>query len=323
MFIWDKGALNTEQENAIFEKESVLLIACPGSGKTRTLTYKIAYELSRLNSKKEFVIAITYTNNASDEIKERVEILGVDISQLWIGTIHSFCLEWILRPYSLYLEQLKHGFHILSSHESEEIITELCKPYKSQKITYWDCGFAAKPTGYYLTSLDTTKHPTIKKILHEYFKTLLKNNQIDFEQILFYSLKLLKEKPLINTILSNLFPFILIDEYQDTKEIQYHIVSSILRANKGKSKTLIVGDPNQSIYESLGGFPMPKKDLESLLDFPLIELGLSLNYRSSTKIINYFDFFKTYDNSIIPAGVFKDYDGIISFNDKVDKLEYN
>jgi len=74
MFIWEKGSLNDEQEVAILEKDSVLLIACPGSGKTRTLTYKIAYELSRLNSNKEFVIAITYTNNAADEIKERVEL---------------------------------------------------------------------------------------------------------------------------------------------------------------------------------------------------------------------------------------------------------
>ena len=64
MFVWDKGDLNKEQEDAILNSESILLIACPGSGKTRTLTFKIAYELSRLKSSKEFVIAITYTNNA-------------------------------------------------------------------------------------------------------------------------------------------------------------------------------------------------------------------------------------------------------------------
>lgn len=321
MFIWNRGDLNEEQEKAIYEENSVLLVACPGSGKTRTLTYKIAYELSRLESEKQFIIAITYTNAAADEIKERVELLGVDTKQLWIGTIHSFCLEWILRPYSLYLDELKLGFTILNSHESEELITDLCKPYENPRITYWDCGFIAKPDNYYLTSLDANKHSSIKAILCEYFKTLRTRNHIDFEQILHYSYKILKNKSIVNSILSNLFPFILIDEYQDTKEIQYHIISSILNANKGISRTLIVGDPNQSIYDSLGGFPMEKSVLESLLGFRLSEYSLSNNYRSSEKIINYFDFYKTYNNLITPFGVNKDYKSIITFDNKVTKTE--
>ncbi|MGO8609149.1 UvrD-helicase domain-containing protein, partial [Rhizobium johnstonii] len=89
MFMWNKDDLNPEQEAAILKPGSVFLIACPGSGKTRTLTYKIAYELSRLKSNKQFVVAITYTHRAADEIHERIESLGVDTSRLWIGTIHS------------------------------------------------------------------------------------------------------------------------------------------------------------------------------------------------------------------------------------------
>ncbi len=317
MFVWEKDSLNHEQEDAIRENDSVLLIACPGSGKTRTLTYKIAYELSKLQSNKQFIVAITYTNNAADEIKERVELLGVDTSQLWIGTIHSFCLEWILRPYYLYLDDLKNGFRVTNSHESEILLTELCKPYSNPKITYWDCGIIAKPDNYYLTCLDTTKHSSLQKIIGEYFKILRQNNQIDFEQILFYSYQLLIQKPIINSILANLFPFILIDEYQDTKEIQYHIISKILNSNKGKSKTLIVGDPNQSIYDTLGGYPMVKKDLESLLGFNLKELGLSKNYRSSSKIVDYFDYYKTFNNSIIACGTDRDFPSIISFNDNI------
>src|ERR1700679_1001265 len=106
MFVWTPDELNTEQEAAILDDESVFFVACPGSGKTRALTYKIAYEISRLQSDKQFVVAITYTNRAADEIHERVEHLGVDTSQLWIGTIHSFCLEWILKPYSVYQKKL-------------------------------------------------------------------------------------------------------------------------------------------------------------------------------------------------------------------------
>ena len=126
MFIWTDNELNTEQSDAIIEDDNILLIACPGSGKTRTLTYKIAFELSQLTNKKSFIIAITYTNRAADEIQERVQLLGVKTKQLWIGTIHSFCLEWVLRPYSLYLPQLKKGFRVINSFESETIITELC-----------------------------------------------------------------------------------------------------------------------------------------------------------------------------------------------------
>ncbi|MFA5970773.1 MAG: ATP-dependent helicase [Lentimicrobiaceae bacterium] len=319
MFIWEKEELNREQENAILNQESVLLIACPGSGKTRTLTYKIAYELSKLSSGKQFVIAITYTNNAADEIKERIELLGVDTSQLWIGTIHAFCLEWILRPYHLYLDRLKKGFRVTNSFESEVILTELCKSYKDERITYWDCGLLAKTDAIYLTCLDSNKHNSLKKIMNEYFSILKKNNQIDFEQILFYSYQILISKPIISSILCKLFPFILIDEYQDTKEIQYYIISKILAANNGNSKTLIVGDPNQSIYGTLGGYPMEKQQLEKLLGFELIEMGLIKNYRSSKLIIDYFEHYKYYPNTIIPVGINKDYPSVITFNSAVSR----
>lgn len=317
MFVWEKGALNEEQEGAIRNEESVLLLACPGSGKTRTLTYKIAYELSQLKSEKEFVVAITYTNNAADEIKERVELLGVNTEQLWIGTIHSFCLEWILKPYHQYLDELKYGFRVISSFDSEKILTELCSPFDKPKITYWDCGIIAKTDDYYLTCLDVGKHKSLQKIYSDYFKTLKKNNQIDFEQILFYTYQLLVRKPIISRVLCKIFPFILIDEYQDTKEIQYHIIAKILSANCGNSKTLIVGDPNQSIYESLGGFPMSKTDLERLLGFKLFELGLTKNYRSSDRIIKYFEHYKTYPNSIVACGCDKDYPSIITYTTSV------
>ncbi|MDR6920013.1 ATP-dependent helicase [Chryseobacterium sp. 2987] len=314
MFLWEKGSINEEQEKAILEEESVFLVACPGSGKTRTLTFKIAYELSRLKSNKEFVIAITYTNSASEEIKERVELLGVDTTQLWIGTIHSFCMEWILKPYHLYSERLKDGFNVINSFDAEKILIELCEPYKKQKITHYDCGILAKTDKFYLTCLDTNKHEILKKILSSYFKILEKNHQIDFEQILFFSYQLLLKKPVIEKILSKLFPFILIDEYQDTKEIQYHIISKILSANKGATKTLIVGDPNQSIYDSLGGYPMPQDELEKLLGFELKPLTLDKNYRSSTAVISYFDYYKTFETPIIAYGKNKDYPSTITFN---------
>jgi len=315
MFIWEKGSINDEQENAILEHKSVLLIACPGSGKTRTLTFKIAYELSRLKTDKEFVIAITYTNNAADEIKDRVELLGVDTTQLWIGTIHSFCMEWILKPYHLYSNRLKNGFKICNSFDTEKLLTEICKKYSNPKVTFYDFQYYATINGTYkFTSKTSNQNNHIKSILKEYFSILEKNNQLDFEQILFYAYDLLKTKPVISSILCKLFPFILIDEYQDTKEIQYHIISKILNANKGLSKTLIVGDPNQSIYNSLGGYPIPKNELEKLLGFELKKLSLDKNYRSSEAIINYFDYYKTFATPIIAFGNDKDYSSLITYN---------
>lgn len=124
MFVWDATELNPEQAAAVEEPSSVFLVACPGSGKTRTLTYKIAYELSQRTDKR-IVVAITYTHRAADEIQERIEVLGVDTSALWIGTIHSFCLEWIIKPYGIYVPELARGYTVLDRFDREKILERL------------------------------------------------------------------------------------------------------------------------------------------------------------------------------------------------------
>src|SRR5882757_6245083 len=139
MFVWNAGDLNPEQEAAIAEEGNVFLVACPGSGKTRTLTYKIASQLSKPGLGKRWVVAITYTHRAADEIHERIENLGVDTSKLWIGTIHSFCLEWILKPYAIYHDALKYGFRVIDAHDRERLLTELCQRYRNPTISPWDC----------------------------------------------------------------------------------------------------------------------------------------------------------------------------------------
>ncbi len=327
MFIWNENELNQEQTEAVNYDGNILLIACPGSGKTRTLTYKTACELTKLSDSRQFIIAITYTNRAADEIKERVELLGVDSKQLWIGTIHSFCLEWILRPYSLYMPQLRYGFRLIEDHDSEEIITELCIDYnlennltRKDRITYWDCGYIAtsKP-GYKITAtLSSSKLEAVKTILKKYHGTLEDNNQIDFEQILYYSLKLLQNYSTICKTLSRLFPFILIDEYQDTKEIQYHIISSILKAGERRSRLFIVGDPNQSIYQNLGGYPIEREELMELTGLDIKHVELARNYRSSSKIISYFHHFKTFDSRIEAHGDDAEHIGCITYDYTID-----
>ena len=173
MFVWDKDDLNDEQSEAINEHNSVFLVACPGSGKTRTLTYKIAKELTELEEKNKWVIAITYTHRAADEIKERIEHLGVDTSQLWIGTIHAFCIEWILKPYGCYHEKLKYGYSIINSFDSEEFITDLCSNYDHPKVTYYDCNHYFTSQGIIYSSCNQAQRANVNRVIEQYHLLLL------------------------------------------------------------------------------------------------------------------------------------------------------
>lgn len=314
MLVWTERDLNCEQTAAIEEDGSVFLVACPGSGKTRALTYKIADELSKLTSEKRWIVAITYTNRAADEIHERIERLGVDTSNLWIGTIHSFCLEWILKPYAIYHDALKHGFRVINSHDTEQILTELCAPYRNARITYWDCGYYYTSKGRVLSCPVAAKHATVQAILNRYEERLKQQHQLDFEMILRYAYELTVAHPIISTLLGSIFSCILIDEYQDTKEIQYAIVASILKASGGKCRTFIVGDPNQAIYGSLGGYAATAAQFSAMAGVQLKERELARNYRSSERIIEYFGNYSLSDTEIVPAAEHKDYPSLVSFD---------
>lgn len=314
MFTWTEKDLNTEQAKAVRFPGSLFLVACPGSGKTRTLTYKIAYELSQLNTTREFVAAITYTHRAADEIRERIEDLGVDTAQLWIGTIHSFCLEWILKPYRLYETEIAHGFRVIDMHEREKLLDRLCESHRGARITSRDCDYYFNKDDLVLGCQDIRKHKTILQVLGDYFDELAANQEIDFELILWYAYQLISKNPPISNLLSKIFKVILVDEYQDTKEIQYEIIASILRAGRGGTRLFMVGDPNQAIYGSLGGYPIELEKLRSLCGVAINSASLSRNYRSSTRIVNYFSKFNVHDTSIQAVGSEYNYPSLISFN---------
>ncbi|RQR98584.1 UvrD-helicase domain-containing protein [Burkholderia sp. Bp8991] len=317
MFAWTTSELNAEQAEAVREAGSVFLIACPGSGKTRTLTYKIAYELSRLQSERQFVIAITYTHRAADEIQQRIEDLGVDTARLWIGTIHAFCLEWIIKPYGIYEPALAHGYRIIDQHEKELLLEQLCQPYARERITFFDCEYYFAHDGYHLGCPNPAKHLSLHAILAEYFRTLEANRQIDFELLLWHACKLVERIPDISRLLSQVFSIVLVDEYQDTKEIQYAIIASILRSGAGATRLFMVGDPNQAIYGSLGGYPIDLADLRALTNLAITPKHLSFNYRSSSRIIEYFGNFNVYNTQIVPGGEDQDYPSLISYNTQV------
>ncbi len=319
MFTWTENELNTEQSEAVIQPGSIFLVACPGSGKTRTLTYKVAHELSRLDSDKKFVIAITYTHRAADEIHERIEDLGVDTSRLWIGTIHSFCLEWIIKPFGIYLPELARGYRVIDQHEREKLLERLCESYSRNrpKITFYDCDYYFTDTGYRLGCPDTGKHSIIHTVLDEYFRVLAENRQIDFELILWHAFKLIEQNASISMLLSKLFSIVLVDEYQDIKQIQYLIIAAILRAGMGKTKLFMVGDPNQAIFESLGGYPIAIDELRAITGISIAERELSQNYRSSERIIKYFGNFNIYNTAITAVANDCHYPSLVSYNNEV------
>jgi DNA helicase II / ATP-dependent DNA helicase PcrA len=313
MFVWNKGDLNEEQEAAVNEERSVFLVACPGSGKTRALTYKIASQLSKLQSDKQWVVAITYTHRAADEIHERIENLGLDTSRLWVGTIHSFCLEWILKPYAIYHDALKYGFRVINAHDTERIQTELCRPYRNPNISHWDCNHYYTPTGRVLTC-NAPRRAHVQEVLDRYHAILIEKRQIDFELILRFSHELIVSEPTISKLLSALFSYVLVDEYQDTKEIQYAILAAILQAGEGRVGAFIVGDPNQAIYGSLGGYAITAAEFGAMAQIDLKEMDLSRNYRSSERIVGYFGHFNVYETEITANGEHKEYPSLISFD---------
>lgn len=318
MFVWDEKDLNAEQVEAINEPGNVFLSACPGSGKTRTLTYRIAKQLSELKSEKHRVVAITYTHRAANEIRERIEQFGIDTSQLWIGTIHSLCLEWIIRPYAGFNDNLKLGFRVINGHETEAIWEDLIAR-KHQSLKIFDCGYFITSAGYHLSCSDPSKSASLRGLLGEYWAILHQNRQIDFELILYYAYQLISSVPVISNLLGSIFASILVDEYQDTREIQYFILASILQAGGGKARAFIVGDPNQAIFGSLGGYAISPSEFSRMSGLKFREMQLSFNYRSSRRIVGYFEDFSLPVVKVEAVGKQKNYPSIISYNNQVRK----
>ncbi|MFK0089698.1 UvrD-helicase domain-containing protein [Pseudomonas sp. NPDC090755] len=303
--------LNKSQILAINTPGSVFLSACPGSGKTRTLAFKIAVALTNLETSKKYIVAITYTHRAADEILERIEALGLDTSRLWIGTIHSFCLEWILRPYAIYEPRLESGFTIINQPDTERILEEICSTVSDQRISTYDCNYHFMDGKVALLCNDLSKHANIRKVLRTYFSILKENRQIDFELILYFAEKILTSHPVIPRTLSEVFELIALDEYQDTKFIQYSILFSIYKSGNGKTKAFVVGDPNQAIFESLGGHAIAYAEFKKRSQLDVTELSLNQNYRTSQNLVDYYSNFQVVKAATIAEGENKNHKSLI------------
>lgn len=281
--------LNDKQREICLSKENLLVTSCPGSGKTRTLIYKIAYTLLTSSSIKR-IIAITYTNRAADEIMKRLLTIGVDYSRVWVGTIHQFCLDFILNRFRMYNPNISKEFSIIDERISNQYLSEIAKKNGVS------IGYDNKPnlrTDRDLKPLEVNEK--FKPIIREYYQKLKENKEIDFDMILSHSINILKKSELICSAIKNSIELICIDEYQDTQDLQYAIIEKIYNSNMNVPMQInFFGDPNQAIFDSLGGCVKTLTDLNSeFIDRSFKEVFLTGCYRSPQNIIDFYTNFMT------------------------------
>ena len=292
--------LNTQQRQVCIDEGNILLKACPGSGKTRTLTYKLAYLVKKYIASQKLNIAITYTNRAADEIKERLERIEISENKVWVGTIHQFCLEFIIRPYTMYHKRLRKGYHIIDEYVTKQYIEEIIEELGI------DIGYS-KPFEY-------------PEIVEKYQKKLLDEKEIDFNDILSISFDLISDKKFIAENISGIIRTILVDEYQDTNELQYKILSSIVRADK-KIQVTFVGDTDQAIYGGLGGVAKTCDELQKEFGVKFLERKLDGCYRSTQRIVDYYSYFQLKGMKIQAVSDIKDEIGCLIYDNTINKSE--
>jgi len=224
---------------------------------------------------------LTFTNRAADEIAARLQEHGYSRKHLWTGTIHSFALEWILRPYASYDPYLRNGFSVIDEAALRKLINSLRSKHGVDSRADIKMGFLRDG------QLATTA-PNRRKLVEECREKLNERRLLDFDQVLYLAFDLLRRKPEIATTLGAIFSLVCIDEYQDTQDLQFGILASIVRASSGKSRLFIVGDKNQAIYSSLGGIAKTVQEIRHEFDRPnLSHHELSGNYRSTQRIVDF------------------------------------
>ena len=280
--------MNPQQKEAILTTEGPLLVmAGAGSGKTRVLTHRIAYLMSEKQVSPYNILAITFTNKAAREMKERVEkLIGERGKDVWISTFHSMCVRILRRDIDLIGYDLNFG--ILDDADQLSVI----------KTVMEDLNLDPKRQSpkYFLSQISNAKNELksprdlskefenedVIRVYERYQQILFKNNRVDFDDLLVLTVHLFEKHPEVLTFYQNKFQYIHIDEYQDTNNAQYQIVS--LLAQKFRN-ICVVGDSDQSIYSWRGA------NIENILsfehDYPDAKVVLlEQNYRSKQMILN-------------------------------------
>lgn len=290
MINYDLSTLNEEQLAPLKVTEgAVLVTAGAGSGKTRLLTHRVAYLIKDLGVNPFNILAITFTNKAAGEMKERIAQMVDGAERVWISTFHSMCAK-ILRMDIAAMPPYTKDFSIYSESDSEKVLKDSCnewgitddkiKKSVSFHISNWKNG-ALSLSEYLLLHKDDENIDRIGKIISSYQSKLEKNNALDFDDLLCKTVQLFKSCPQVLAYYANRFKYILVDEFQDTNSIQYDLVKMLASVY---GNVFAVGDEDQCIYSWRGA------NFKNIFNFKTDFNGaqifkLERNYRSSPEII--------------------------------------
>lgn len=310
--------LNEEQIKPVLDTEgAVLVIAGAGSGKTRVLTTRIAYLISEKKVLPSEIMAITFTNKAAGEMKERLEDLVGDINGMWVSTIHSMCVK-ILRNY---IDRIgyERNFTIYDETDKDKLLKRIVEQLglDVEKILKTAKNIISEAKNECLNpedfKIEYSEHhycEDLYKIYSAYQTNLMRSNCLDFDDLLFKTYELFANCPDVATILSKSFKYIHIDEFQDTNRVQFEICRSLA---KESGNIFVVGDDDQSIYGWRGA------KIENILSFDKIYPNVKVyklerNYRSSKKILQL-------ANSIISKNVKRRTKELWTENDEGSRVE--
>lgn len=283
--------LNDKQYEAVVTTEGpCLVIAGAGSGKTKVLTHKIAYLIGEKQVKPWNILAITFTNKAANEMKERIGNLVGDVAaDIWMGTFHSICVRILRR----FIDRIgfDSSFIIFDTSDQRTLVKTCIKSIGLDDKMFTDRSVLSEisnaknemlePEQYTVRANGDFRKEKIALVYEMYQKRLKENNAIDFDDIINYTIKILMENPDILEYYSDKFKYVLVDEYQDTNKAQFTLVT--LLASKNGNIT-VVGDNDQGIYSFRGA------DISNILnferDFPGTKIiKLEQNYRCTGNIL--------------------------------------
>lgn len=284
--------LNEMQKKAVECTDGPLLVlAGAGSGKTRVLTHRIAHIIETKDIRPAEIMALTFTNKAAKEMKDRIaHLINNSLDAMWVGTFHSICVRILRRD----IEKLGYSsnFVIYDTQDQKTLIKDCLKELDLSEKTYevnMLLGFIGRQKDQLLTPKESIaqnfkdfRERTKAEIYQLYQKKLKANNALDFDDIIVNTVTLFRDFPLVLTYYQDRFKYLMVDEYQDTNRAQYVLVNQLAK----KSRNLcVVGDDDQSIYGWRGA------DIRNILDFEkdyseAVVIKLEQNYRSTQNILS-------------------------------------
>lgn len=290
MSIYD--TLNEPQREAVYYTEGPLLIlAGAGSGKTRVLTHRIAYLIEEKGVNPWNILAITFTNKAAGEMRERVDrLVGFGSESIWVSTFHSMCVRILRRHISLL--GYDTNFTIYDADDQKTLMKDVCKLLQIDTKIYKERALLAAvshaknelvtPEEFRLNAGEDFSQRKIAEVYEEYEKQLKANNALDFDDLLIKTVRLFQTQADVLEYYQEKFRYIMVDEYQDTNTVQFELVR--LLASKYRN-LCVVGDDDQSIYKFRGA------NIKNILNFEQYfedakVIKLEQNYRSTSNILN-------------------------------------